>query len=224
MLHIDSSSSQGTKGSEDSVRVIQRPSVSLRKVSLTIDENDPTIAENCQNVEGGEVDDVFPLDLSESLTSFHFPESSTIGRELVASTSILDLSQLETKKSVTLRRQLPLERSAPRAARSTIFHHNNNQVTSERTKSEDISNFKPVEMVKSFQSRGKDIKKRRDAMKRRSTRDFNHRTCLIKMCSTASIKDIGWSEVVECSSMLKIFAVKRMKLHSEIHCRLYNCW
>lgn len=221
MLHIDSSSSQATKSSEDFVQVIQHPSVSLRKIS--VDETDLTNAGYClaienTTVEGGESDDVFP---SESLTSF---KSSTIGRELVASTSVLDLSQLENKKSVTLRRQLPSERSAPRATRSTFFHYDNEQITSERTKSEEISNPKSMEVVKSFQSRGKDIKKRKDAMRRRSTRDFDRRTCLIKICTTANVEgSAGWSEVVECSSMLKMFAVRRIELLSKIHYRLHNC-
>ena len=202
MLHIDSSSSQGTEGSED---FIQRPSVSLRKVSVTVDENDHMIAGNCQmieNAEGGENDDVFPLNPSESFASFRSPKSSTIGRELVASTSVLNISQLENKKSVTLRRQFPVERKALRVARSTFFHYDNEQVTSERTKSGEISDFKSVEMVKSFQSREADTKKRRDAMRRRSTRDLDHSTCSIRMCTMASMEDAtGWSEVVECTSM-----------------------
>ena len=209
MLHIDSSSTQGTEGSEDS---IQHPSVSLRKVSVIVVENDHTVAGNCcqmiENAEGGESDDVFPLDPSESFASFRSPKSSTIGRELVASTSVLDLSQLENKKAVTLRRHLPVEKKALRVARSTFFHYNNEQVTSERTKSEEINDFKLVETVKSFQSRETDTKKRRDAMRRRSTRDLEHSTCLIRLCTMASVGDAtGWSEVVECTSMLIIWCV-----------------
>ena len=227
MLHINSSSSQGTECSEDS---IQRPSVSLRNVSVTVDESDHKIVGNiCQLIENAEEDDVFPLDHSESATNIRFPKpkSSTIGRELVVSTSVLNLSQLEEKKSVTLRRQLPFERKPLRVAKSTFFHYNDGRVTSERTMGEEIRSRETVrssertmseeieiirsrETVKSFQSREIDIKKRRDAMKRRSTRDLEHSACSIRMYSdtVSSAEDTtGWSEVVECTSMSTIWRV-----------------
>lgn len=210
MLHINSSSSQGTECSEDS---IQRPSVSLRNVSVTVDESDHKIVGNiCQLIENAEEDDVFPLDHSDSATNIRFPKpkSSTIGRELVVSTSVLDLSQLEDKKSVTLRRQLPFERKPLRVAKSTFFHYNDERVTSERTMSEEIEIIRSRETVRSFQSREIDIKKRRDAMKRRSTRDLEHSACSIRMYSdtVSSAEDTtGWSEVVECTSMSTIWHV-----------------
>ena len=210
MLHINSSSSQGTECSEDS---IQRPSVSLRNVSVTVDESDHKIVGNiCQLIENAEEDDVFPLDHSESATNIRFPKpkSSTIGRELVVSTSVLDLGQLEDKKSVTLRRQLPFERKPLRVAKSTFFHYNDEQVTSERTMSEEIEIIRSRETVRSFQSREIDIKKRRDAMKRRSTRDLEHSACSIRLYSdtVSSVEDTtGWSEVVECTSMSTIWRV-----------------
>ncbi len=212
MLHINSISSQD----EDSVH---HPSVSLREVSIGVDENDQMIAGNCYKMtenaaEGGESDDVFRLvhdDSSESLTNFHFPKpkSSTMGRprELVASMSVLDLSQLENKNSITLRRQqLPSERKPIRAARSTVYHCIDETGSSERTRSEEIIHFKAMETVKSFQSKETDIKRRRDAMRRRSTRDLEHSTCLIRMYTIASIEEetVGWSEVEEYTSMLTI--------------------
>ena len=221
MLHIGSSSSQGTEfeGGEELVHYL---SVSLRKVWIDVDENDKMVAGNsCRTIEnaseGGESDDVFPLvhdGSSGSLTNFQFPKSksSTIGRELIASTSVLDLSQLEDNKSITLRRQLPSERIPiirSRAARSTFYHFNDEQVArcSERTRSEEINHFQLMGTVKSFQSKETDLKKRRDAMRRRSTRDLEHSTCSIRMYTMSSTEGgtDGWSEVQECTSMLTIW-------------------
>lgn len=214
MLHIGSTSSQGTEfeGGEDSVHHL---SVSLRKVSIGIDENDKRVAGNCcQMKENGDSDDVFPSvhdDPSESLTNIHFPKpkSFTIGRELIASTSVLDLSKLEDKEPIILRKQLPSEgKPIIRAARSTIYHFNDERVSrsSERIRSEEINHFKSMGTVKSFQSRETDLKKRRDAMRRRSTRDLEHSTCSIRMLTVASTEEdtVGLSEVEEYTSMLRI--------------------
>ena len=229
MLHIGSSSSQGTEF-EGGEELVHYPSVSLRRVWIDVDENDKMVAGNSYQMienasEGAESDDVFPLvhdDPSKSLADFQFPKpkSSTIGRELIASTSVLDLSQLEDNKLVTLRRQLPLERNPvirSRAARSTFYHFNDEQVArcSERTMSEEINHFQSsLGMVKSFQSRETDLKKRRDAMKRRSTRDLEHSSCSIRMYTVASTEGDtdGWSEVEECTSMLTI----RIELHMSL--------
>ena len=242
MLHIGSSSSQGTEF-EGGEELVHYPSVSLRRVWIDVDENDKMVARNsCQMIEnaseGGESDDVFPLvhdDPSKSLANFQFskPKSSTIGRELIASTSVIDLSQLEDSKSVTLRRQLPLERIPiirSRAARSTVYHFNDEQVTScsERTMSEEINHFQSMGTVKSFQSRETDLKKRRDAMKRRSTRDLEHSSCSIRMYTMASTEGdtVGWSEVKECTSMLTIWIELHVHSKKILQCmhvhRLYD--
>ena len=244
MLHIGSSSSQGTEF-EGGEELVHYPSVSLRKIWIDVDENDKMVAGNsCQNLmienasEGGESDDVFPLvhnDPSESLANFQFPKPklSTIGRELIASTSVLDLSQLEDNRLITLRRHLPSERNPvirSRAARSTFYHFNDEQVAScsERTRSEEINHFQSMGTVKSFQSRVTDLKKRRDAMKRKSTRDLEHSTCSIRMYTVASTEGdtVGWAEVKQCTSMLTIWIelhVSLQKILQRMHVhRLYD--
>ena len=200
MLHIDSTSSHSPEeGSEGgSVHMmLQHSSVSVRKISLAVDESDHTIAGSCsqtEGIEGGESDDVFPLDPPELPNSFRSPKSSTVGRELVASKSVFDFSQFEGKKSVTLRRQLPVKGNGYRTTKSVFFHRNDDKVVSERTRSEEM-------VVSRAKSKETDVMKRKVAMKRRSIRDLEYHTCLIRIHT--GVED-GWSEAVECTSMLKI--------------------
>lgn len=208
MLRIDATSSlHGTEGNNDSVPF---SSVSLRKTSLEISESQGTISAGSCNL-GAEDDeseesdgsDIFPLELLNSCQSTTPP--TTDSRELVMSASMSDLSQSKSKKAVTVRRQTPVNRNTRRAARSVFLRHarSDGRVVTQRGKSEEIQDV--VENTTPFRSREMDAKKRRDAMRRRSTRDLEHRACLIKLCTAGRGDRHGWSEIIECTSMLNVF-------------------
>ena len=200
VLKIESSSS--SQSQEDSESPEQRSSVSLRLMSVAVDDSDNTIVgsyqlqaackeedldkEDLDKEEEG--DDVFPSDLPEPPKKFQSPKSATIGRDLSASASALNLSDLERSKII--RRRPPLTRQRPRTAVSVVMPSDYNILKTIRSRSEG---------TEASQQSEKERMKRQGAMKRRSIIDMDFRTCLLRIY--ADIED-GWSEVVECTSKL----------------------
>lgn len=207
VLHTDSSSTQNTEGSRASGE--QGSSFSVREVSLTGDSDEHTNLHSNyldEFPEEMENDDVFPLDhwKQHYLSQNQLQKSATVGRNLVPSASLLDLSHLSplaSKTSVTLRRPLQsdvqkVDGHKQRKTESEYYLSDFQVSVGElRRKSEGLET-----MVEPAKLRSVELMKRRGAMKRRSTLDMEHHTCSLRMCTVVEGQANGWSEVIHCTS------------------------
>ena len=197
VLHAGSESVEQSTGSSVSIGAENSSSVSMKTASLATDELDDVIT---SHKEENEIDDVFP-------TVPHAPvkamKSATVGRNLVASKSLLDFDE-SSNREPGLRilgrnghlRGLMGDKEGRQ--RTTVSVESLPANEGFRQRSSVADNDKAMRMW--------EMRRRRGAMKRKSTLDLEYSTCSFKILTDVGEDDQSASAVVVCSSMLVQYA------------------
>ena len=215
LLNTNSSSNHSAEGSETATE--NGSSFSIKTVSIAVDDDHQKSQRDkhpmCRSgsdhqgvAERSENDDVFPLiEHPKSPIPFQFHKSATIGRDLSASSS-----QLELRDSKIQPRRLKEKNLTTRKLNKTEseyyprdFHPGYDQ---RRTESERPLQISPVEPVKMGIT---EVMKRRGAMKRKSTLNLDYDNCSLRMCTAAEGNSSVLSEVlvINCTSMYLIIII-----------------
>ena len=208
LLNAYSSSNHSAEGSETDIE--NGSSFSIKTVSIAVGDDHQKSQRDqhpmCRSgsdhqgvAERSENDDVFPLiEHPKSPIPFQFHKSATIGRDLSASSSQLELRYSEVQsrrkeKNLTTRRLNKTESEYY----PPDFHPGYDQ---RRTESERLLQISPVEPVKMGIT---EVMKRRGAMKRKSTLNLDYNNCSLRMCTAAEGNGSVLSEVlvINCTSM-----------------------